>query len=300
MNNIFQNNYPFKSVRSVFICVLLFSVFLFSENFPQTIFTQKDVEICSLKFQLAVEKNLITKPINEIITEIGKSFIGTEYEAFTLEVPGGEQLVIHLTGLDCYTFLETSLVFARSIKKGKTTFDDYQKELTNIRYRSGKLKEYPSRLHYFSDWIYDMNKRGIGKDISKEIGGIPYIKKINFMSTHIDSYRQLKENPEYVKAIEKTETEISQRKYYYIRQEDIEKVENKIQSGDIIGITTNVEGLDIAHTGIAIRMDDDRIHFMHAPNVGHKVEITLKPLADYIKANKKQTGIMVLRVFDFN
>ena len=115
------------------------------------------------------------------------------------------------------------------------------------------------------------------------------------MSTHVDSYRQLKENQKYVKEILKTELQISTRKYFYIPQEEIASVEEKIESGDIIGITTNVEGLDIAHTGIAIRMDDGRIHFIHAPIVGKKVQITEKPLADYIKGNKKQTGIMVLR-----
>ena len=140
-----------------------------------------------------------------------------------------------------------------------------------------------------------MNKRGIGKDITKEIGGKRYVKKINFMSTHVDSYRQLKENQKFVKEISNIERQISTRKYYYIPQEEIASVEDKIQSGDIIGITTNVEGLDIAHTGIAIRMDDGRIHFLHAPIVGHKVQITEKPLADYIKGNKKQTGVMVLR-----
>jgi len=261
----------------------------------QTVHTQADVDVCNSKFQFSSEKNLSSLPVNEIIIEIGKSFIGTDYAANTLEKGGEENLVINLTGLDCYTFLETSLVFARCIKKGKTTFEDYKKELTNIRYRDGKLKEYPSRLHYFSDWIFDMNKRRIGKDITKEIGGKRYVKKINFMSTHIDSYKQLKENQKFVKEITKFERQISTREYFYIPQDEIVLVEDKIQNGDIIGITTNIEGLDIAHTGIAIRMDDGRIHLMHAPNVGYKVQIAEKPLADYIKGNKKQTGIMVLR-----
>lgn len=261
----------------------------------QSIYTQSDVDICKSKFELAISNNLSEKPINEIIIEIGKSFLGTDYVANTLEKGDKEQLVIHLTGLDCYTFLESSLVFARCIKSGRMNFDDYKNEIINIRYRDGIMKEYPSRLHYFSDWIYDMDKRGIGKDITKQIGGVPYNKKINFMRTHIDSYRQLKENPMYVLEIATFEKQISKRKYYYIPQEKIEKVESKIESGDLIGITTNVEGLDIAHTGIAIRMEDGRIHFMHAPIVGYKVQITEKPLADYIKGNKKQTGIMVLR-----
>ena len=273
----------------------LLLLFLASNVFSQAIYTQADVEVCKSKFELAVEKNLSKLPINEVIIAIAKSFIGTDYAPNTLEKSDEENLVIHLTGLDCYTFLESSLVLARCIKDGKTSFQDYENELTKIRYRNGKIDEYPSRLHYFSDWLYDMNKRGIGKDITKEIGGVPYKKKIDFMSTHVNSYRQLKDNPKFVDEIAAIEKQISSRKNYYVPQEKIESVEKKIENGDIIGITTNVDGLDIAHTGIAIRMDDGRIHLLHAPNVGYKVQITEKPLADYIKGNKKQTGIMVLQ-----
>lgn len=278
------------------IFVTISFLFLFSViSFSQPIYTQKDVEICNSKFELAVSKNLADKTINEIIIEIGKSFLGTDYVANSLEKGEKEQLVIHLTGLDCYTFLESTLALARCIKSGRNTFEDYQDELLKIRYRDGILKEYPSRLHYFSDWIYDMDKRGIGKDITKQIGGIPYKKQIDFMRKHIDSYRQLKENPMFVLEIATIEKRISKRKMFYIPQEKIEKLESKIESGDIIGITTNIEGLDISHTGIAIRMDDGRIHLLHAPNVGYKVQISEKPLSDYIKGNKKQTGIMLLR-----
>lgn len=281
----------FKYALKIFIILAAISTLIYS----QPVYTQQDIEICNSKFELAVSKNLSEKPVNEIIIELGKSFLGTEYVPNTLEKGDREELVIHLTGLDCYTFLESALVFARCIKSGKTTFEDYQNELINVRYRDGLKKEYPSRLHYFSDWIYDMNKRGVGKDVTKQIGGVQYKKRIDFMRKHVDSYRQLKENPMFVIEIASFEKKISKRKYFYIPQEKIEKIESKIENGDIIGITTNIEGLDIAHTGIAVRMEDGRIHLMHAPNVGHKVQISEKPLADYIKGNKKQTGIMVLR-----
>lgn len=283
------------SFLNFFIPSFLLS-FLPSSLSAQTIYTQKDVEVCNSKFNFAVEKKLADKPINEIIIEIAKSFIGTDYAAGTLEVGDKEGLVVYLTGLDCYTFLESAIVFARCIKNGKTSFEDFQNVLTNIRYRDGILNEYPSRLHYFSDWIYDMDKRGIGKDITKELCGKRYDKKINFMSTHVDAYKQLKNNPDYVKEIETVEKEITKREYFYIPEDRIEKIEDKILSGDILGITTNIDGLDISHTGIAIRMDDGKIHLLHAPNVGYKVQISEKPLADYLKANKKQTGIMVLRI----
>lgn len=259
------------------------------------VYTQADVEVCNSKFQFAVSENLIDEDIHSIIIEIAKSFLGVEYEDHTLERDGPEKLTIHLTGLDCYTFLESSLVISRLIKSGKRTFDDYRSELQNIRYRDGDIDGYPSRLHYFSDWIFEMDKRGISKDVTKDLGGECYTNNVDFMSTHPDSYKQLKNNNEFVNTISSIEKEIAKRDYYYIPQDKIELHENGIMSGDIIGITTSVKGLDIAHTGIAIRMNGGRIHFLHAPNVGKKVQITTASLAEYVKRNKIQTGIMISR-----
>jgi len=272
--------------------------FSYSSKINSQVFSEKDVEVCNSKFNLAVDKSLYKKPINEVIIEIGKSFLETEYVAHTLEKEGNEQLVINLTGLDCTTFLETALTFARCIKKGKTTFDDYQKELTFIRYRDGKIDEYPSRLHYFSDWIYNNQQKGIVKDISEEIGGKKTKFDINFMSENPKYYKQLQENPEFIPVISKQEKEINSRQYYYIPEDDIEKLESKIQSGDLIALTTSDKGLDIGHVGIAIKMDSGRIHFLHAPLAGSKVQITETPLSDYAKKIKKHTGIIVLRVLE--
>jgi hypothetical protein len=261
----------------------------------QTVYTENDVQICKSKFRIAVDKNLTDKSLNEVIVEIGKSFLGLDYEASTLDKSIDEKLVIHLSGLDCYTFLENSFVLARCIKQGKTSFEDYQKELQNIRYRNGILKGYISRLHYFTDWIFDCSTRGIVKDITKEIGGEPYNKPVNFMSTHPASYKQLKDNPALVKEIEAIEKEMAERKHYYIPEEKLSGIESKIQSGDLIAITTNIEGLDVSHVGIAVKMDDGRIHLMHSPNAGKKIQITEQPLIDYLLANKRQTGVMVVR-----
>ncbi|MCP5064465.1 MAG: DUF1460 domain-containing protein [Ignavibacteriae bacterium] len=273
------------------------TIFLFiaSSIFAQTIYTQKDVEVCKIKFDFAVRKNLKSLPINQVLIEVAKTFIDLDYEASTLEKGEKEQLVIHLTGLDCYTFFESSFVFARSIKKGKTSFQDFQNEVTNIRYRNGKIDEYPSRLHYAADWLHDNVKRKNVKDITEEIGGIRFNKKINFMTSHTNSYERLKNNSEFVKQIADVENEMNQRDYFYVPQNYISCIENKIQSGDIILITASIEGLDISHTGMAIRMDDDRIHFLHAPIKGKKIQITEKPLSEYIKGLKRHTGIMVAR-----
>jgi len=291
------NKSKVKSQRSKEISILagVLSVILsFSYSYSQ-VFSEQDVEVCNSKFQLAVSKNLAEKPIGDILVEIGKSFIGTDYLAHGLEKDGDEQLVINLAGLDCTTFLENALVLARCVKTGKTSFENYMNELQLIRYRDGVIDEYPSRLHYFSDWIFDNAKKGIIKDVTKDVGGEKIKFKINYMSTHPESYKQLKDNPDFIPIIKEQEKEISCRKYYFIPKDELAAKEDSIQNGDFIAITTTVEGLDIGHVGIAVEMDDGRIHLMHAPTVNTQVHITDQPLSDYLMKYKRHSGVIVLR-----
>ena len=276
--------------------VLIFLVI--AASLHAQIYSDNDVQICKNKFQLAVEKNLENKPIGEVIVSVGKSFIGTNYEAHTLEKGKTESLVINLTGLDCTTFLENTLAFARLIKEKKSSFEDYEKELTKIRYRDGIINQYPSRLNYFSDWIYDNEKKGIVKNISEELGGVPIKFKVDFMSTHPDAYKALKENPKFIPIIKSQEEEISKRTYYYIPKEKVSEIDKKIESGDLIAFTSAIKGLDINHVGIAVRMNDGKIHLLNAPNVGYKVQINKQPLTEYLEDVKKDTGIIVLRALE--
>lgn len=287
-----------KIFSKIKISLILFLVSLISPGIKSQIYTQDDVRIFNQIMSFADEKELCKKPINEVIIEIGKSFLNTKYVPHTLESDGEEQLVINLNGFDCTTYLETSLAFARCVKKGKTSFQDYQNELNLIRYRDGKLEHYPSRLHYFSDWIYNNQQKGIVKDITKEIGGKPITFKLNFMSENPKYYKQLKENPDFISLIRKQEQEINTRQYYYIPEKDIEKIEDKIKEGDLIAISTNDKGLDIGHTGIAVKSGKGRIHFLHASTNGYKVQITDSPLSEYVRKNKKHSGIIVLRLIE--
>ena len=276
---------------------LIFLLFV-STNIQSQIFSEDDIKIYNQKISFADKNELSKKPLNEVITEVGKDFIGTEYVAHTLEKDGDEQLVINISGRDCTTFLETSLTLARCIKKGKTSFKDYQNELTFVRYRDGKIDKYPSRLHYFSDWIYNNQQKEIVKDVTKEIGGEKIKFNLNFMTKNPEFYKQLKENSDFIPIIRKQEKEINNRTYYYIPKAKVESIENKIESGDLIAITSSVKGLDINHVGLAIKMEDGQIHFLHAPLVGSKVQITPEPLHEYLKKINKHTGIIVLRALD--
>jgi len=278
--------------------ILTLLIFYFSFQPVAQVFTEEDVEICNQKFQISVKEDLNEKSISDVVIEIGESFIGTKYLAHALEEDGDEQLVINLTGLDCTTLVENSLALARCVKKNTTSFDDYQEELQFIRYRAGIIDGYPSRLHYFSDWITDNVSKGVVEDETEKLGGIPIKFELNFMSTHPKSYNQLEENPALIPIIKKQEEEINSRTYHYIPKDEFEEKEELIHSGEIIAITTTVEGLDIGHIGIAIKTEDGKIHLLHAPNVNTKVQITEEPLADYLMKYKRHSGVIVLKVLE--
>ena len=111
---------------------------------------------------------------------------------------------------------------------------------------------------------------------------------------------QLEKNPDFIPVIRKQEEEINKRTYYFIPQEKIREAENSIEDGDLLAFTSNVKGLDVNHVGIAIRMDDGRIHILHAPDVGYKVQISDYPLSEYVNKLKKDTGVIILRPLEPN
>ncbi len=255
---------------------------------------------CSAKDKLAFEDKIIEvdglleKDLGKAIVAVGKTFLGTPYVAQTLEIGETETLVVNLHGLDCTTYVENVLAFSLLLKEGKSDFDSFTEELETIRYKNGKLDGYVSRLHYFSEWIANNEKKGLLKDITSEIGGKEINKKINFMSSHRELYPFLKDDANY-KKIQVSENYLNNQSICILPQDKIEANEHLIRSGDIIALTTSINGLDITHTGIASREKDGRIHLLHASSSG-EVKVSELPLVDYLKKVKKNTGIMVARI----
>lgn len=120
-----------------------------------------------------------------------------------------------------------------------------------------------------------------------------YPGPVDFMSRHPEAYRQLS-NPSTLGAIEEMEKREAAETRFRIPQERISEVEAMLVSGDIIAATSTVPGLDVAHTGIAVRIEG-RLHLLHAPLVGKAVEVSEVPLAERIKRISGQDGIMVAR-----
>lgn len=232
--------------------------------------------------------------LGDTIAAVGQSFLGTPYVEKTLEVGDTETLVVNFSGLDCTTFVENVMAFTSLLKKQQNDFEDFTEELETVRYRNGEMNGYPSRLHYFTEWIRNNQKKGLVKDITTELGGVELEKPINFMGTHRNLYPFLSSDENF-KAILDVEMELAKEKICYLPQDQIESKEQLIKSGDIIALATSIKGLDVTHTGIAIHQSDGRLHLLHASSKNGEVEISELPLADYLKNIKSNIGIIVVR-----
>jgi len=241
----------------------------------------------------ASRNNWMELPINQIIGEVSQFFLAKPYTAGTLEINDTEQCIINLDGLDCVTFFENSLNIARIIKLGTPTIDALTEQITNTRYRDGKIDGYTSRLHYTSDWIYDNVKKNIVQDISKMLGGKKIKFNLSFMSANPNYYKQLKNNPYAVKEMKGIEQEINKREYYFIPNSNIESIEDQLLTGDIIAIVNTDKGLDYSHTGLIYK--DETAHFMHASTVKKKVIIDVSISKYLLNSKKSNFGISVLR-----
>lgn len=264
----------------------------------------EDWQIFEAKVQWALEAGTDTLPVGAAMAEIGRSFVGTAYVPRTLEVEGPERVVVNFRGLDCVTFVENVFALSRFVRSGagRSLTDrpaaeaHYQKLLEEIRYRDGQLDGYQSRLHYFSDWIANNASRMLIRDLGADLEGIHNLDRIDFMTTHVDSYSQLA-NFENLEALRETEERLSAAGRLFVPEARIPSVADHLEDGDIIAATSVVEGLDVAHTGLALWVEGT-LRLMHAPLVGDSVQISEVTLAERIQRIEGQDGIIVARPLD--
>ena len=174
----------------------------------------------------------------------------------------------------------------------------YQTMIERVRYRDGKLAGYPSRLHYFSEWLSDNEKRGIVRIVTRDLGGVVDAEPITFMSQHRDAYKQLADDNAY-REIGRIEARLRENPRYYIPKAQVGSIMSRLEDGDVLALTTTVAGLDVVHTGIAF-WKDGAVHLLNAPLVGKTVEISEKNIHDRLAGIRSQDGLMVARPVERN
>ena len=257
---------------------------------------QNDSESKAIYTDLRAE--LIGTPkdnVNDVIVLTAKYFLETPYVGHTLDSNEVEQLVVNLNRFDCMTFVESVLALSIDYMSPDPDYHNFESILQKIRYRGGNISGYTSRLHYTSDWIFDNTQKQTVVDRTKQLGGLAFRPVLTYMSTHPQSYTQLKDNKQAVDSMRLIEKQINLRKAMnYIPKYKVATIEKNINSGDIIMITTSTPGLDYAHVGFAVR-DNNVLKFVHASSDQKKVVMTSSWLHTYLNGVKNFTGITVLK-----
>jgi hypothetical protein len=229
----------------------------------------------------------------DLMVMVASYFKETPYVAHTLE-SDKEHLILNLREMHCTTFAENCLAISRTIRSETPSFGRFAEELQFIRYRDGLIDGYPSRLHYFCDWIHNNQQKKRIADVYGQIPLQPLHKEINFMSTHPNAYPRLKDADSLVAVLARQEQKISAREMFFIPTSAIPEVEDQLRDGDIVGICTNLAGLAVSHVGILVRKSG-RIHLIHASSQAENVVVSQGSLVDYLTDRKSATGIMLAR-----
>lgn len=274
------------------LIIYIIGIMLVQGMKAQTTYQQADsLKICQLLRQANRETSVLW---------LARQFLGVPYVAHTLEVNDDERLVINTRQLDCTTLVETVAALKLCTQAGKHGFADYLNALRQLRYRQGRMAGYPSRLHYFTDWIRDKVAMQLVTDIQQPNPPFSAVQTVNvdYMSTHTSAYKALKANAALVPEIRATEQSLTGMKVRYIPKRSLRNsalLRQVVKDGDILAITCNKKGLDIAHLGFAVWRSNG-LHLLNASMIHKKVIEEPMTLYQYMQKHKTHTGIRVVRI----
>lgn len=227
---------------------------------------------------------------------IARKFLGKPYVEATLE-QSPELVTVNIDQFDCTTFVETVLALSYTVGEGRTSWRDFVYNLERLRYRGGELDGYPSRLHYVCDWVVDNVHRGNVQDATRLFPYVNYVtRSIDFMSENRSKYPALSDSTNFAR-LKNTEIGYRNHRFPYIKTIDMGRKETKteLRDGDAIALVTSIKNLDVSHMGFVV-MKDGEPYMLHASTTGGKVEITERPLAQYLKRNRNLIGVRVIRL----
>ncbi len=240
-------------------------------------------------------------PIGDRTTTVGRALLGTPYKSYTLEIDNRiEAPSVNFNGLDCWTFFEAALGFARMLDDPAENWTP-ERLLHYIeldRYRGGRCTgEYLSRLHYLEDWLADNDRRGLVDDLTRSLGGQSVPHAAREMTVGWKHYRYLASNRSLLRPLRQMEERVSSRALYQIPKSRVASIEPKLRNGDIIGIVSRDGRLfGTSHVGLALRSADGVLHFMHASSPQNYGKVVIdSELSKYLYRYGSHTGILVAR-----
>jgi hypothetical protein len=251
---------------------------------------------------LAERENWRALPIGERTAQVGLALAGTPYAGYTLEIDDRvESPSVDFFGLDCWTFFEISLGFARMLHAKEPPYQpaDLLALIEMDRYRHGVCTgEYLSRLHFLEDLFYDNEKRGLLTNITRQLPGAERMshRDIREMTVMWRHYRYLRNNPGLLPGMAAVQERVSNLPVYHLPKSRVAADERYLQDGDIIAITSRDTGGYTSHVGLAYR-ERGVLHFLHASSLQRRVVLDER-LSAYLSDKHDDIGIIVARPAD--
>ncbi len=228
------------------------------------------------------------------LLRLARLFDGVSYQAGTLE-HSPEMLTVNIDAFDCTTLVETAAALAITASEHRASWRDFAYNLERIRYRGGRMTDYPSRLHYISEWSIDLRNRGIMREVTEDIAlAATDIKTLDYITSHREDYPALADDDTFARM---KEAEIGYRSHRipYIKSSNLRNA--ALREGDIIAFTTRTKGLDVSHVGI-VTMVGGKPFLYHASSRAGKVTTEPVSLADYLRKNRQISGFKIYRLLN--
>ena len=252
----------------------------------------------------AERENWRALPLPQRTIRAAREMVGTPYVNYSLEIDDRiESPSVNLTGMDCWTYYENALAFARMLryKPGPYKPQDMLHMVEVERYRGGTCTGgYLSRMHHLEEVFHDNQRRGLAVNITPRIPGAERLQReIREMTVQWKAYRYLKSNPSLIEPMGRIEAQVSRLPVYHVPKSRVASIEKYLQDGDICAITSNSTYGYASHVGLIMRVKD-RAYFCHATSDRDKGRMTVidRPIADYVNGASKHAGIIVCRPND--
>lgn len=241
----------------------------------------------------AVGTPLVGENFGSFLSRTARQRLGTSY-AFGREPAGPETLHLELARLECVSFVEASLAVARCAWRGKATEECFAREVMASRYRHGVMTDYASRLHYFTDWIDDNQRRRRLQNVTAELGGVAVRKRFDYLTKHAAWFPPLA-SPSMRQAMAIIEAELTSAPHLVVGRNRIREAVNGLRDGDLVAFVSNKPGRLVAHAGFIARNKNGWARLVHASTYHGRVVMTRRDAAHYVLRRAERRGIIVSR-----
>lgn len=235
------------------------------------------------------------EPFGHYLARTAYTKHGVKYDDVSHAI-GHETLRVEIDAFECVSFIESAIAVARCGWSADQTETCFTHELEASRYRSGKMGDYSSRLHYFVDWIADNELRGRVSNLTTTFGGEPVRKDFFYISQ-----RELKrasvdadELASLTEAIESTEARLSATPHSVISRQAAPPVLNELRDGDIVAFVRERPGLLVHHAGL-IYWSNGSPRLLHASSYHGRVVVTVRDVTDYLLRRTERRGVIIAR-----